>query len=186
RGVTTISDSSPLIIVDGVPYTNIDDISSNDIQEITVLKDAASASIYGARAAAGVILITTKNAAVGITRLEADLNMGVDRIPTFPRSVDAIRYLQMGNEAMWNDAGNPEGAEYPLYSQDDVENWLNYNKTDPNNYPVTDWIDLLIKDTAPRQRHALTFSHGGEKVNNRISLNYENTEALYDKRNYER
>src|SRR5690606_25562153 len=84
------------------------------------------------------------------------------------------------------DAGNPEGAEYPLYSQDDVENWLNYNKTDPNNYPVTDWIDLLIKDVAPRQRHGLTFSHGGEKVNNRISLNYENTEALYDNRNDER
>jgi len=186
RGVTTISDSSPLIIVDGVPYTNIDDISSNDIQDITVLKDAASASIYGARAAAGVILITTKNATAGTTRLEADLNMGIDRIPTFPRSVGATRYLQMGNEAMWNDAGNPEGAEYPLYSQDDVENWLNYNKTDPNNYPVTDWIDLLIKDVAPRQRHGLTFAHGGEKVNNRISLNYENTEALYDNRNYER
>lgn len=186
RGVTTISDSSPLIIVDGVPYTNIDDISSSDIEEITVLKDAASASIYGARAAAGVILITTKNAAKGSTHLEANLNIGVDRIPTFPQSVNATRYLQMANEAMWNDAGNPEGGEYPLYAKDDVDNWMNYNQSDPNNYPVTDWIDLLIRDAAPRQRHALTFSHGGEKINSRVSVNYEDTEALYDNRNYER
>ena len=126
RGVTTIGDSSPLIIVDGVPYNNIDDISSEDIKDITVLKDAASASIYGSRAAAGVILITTKNAPAGTTSLEAGLNMGLERIPTFPRSVGATRYLQMSNEAMWNDAGNPEGAEYPLYSQQDVENWETY------------------------------------------------------------
>jgi len=186
RGITTISDSNPLIIVDGVPYTNIDDISSNDIEEITVLKDAASASIYGARAAAGVILITTKNAEEGVTNLEAGANFGFDRIPTFPRSVNATRYLQMANEAMWNDAGNPEGAEYPLYSEDDLLNWMNYHETDPNNYPVTDWIDLLIKDIAPRQRHFVTFSHGGKNVNSRISLNYEDTEALYQNRNYER
>ena len=186
RGITTISDSSPLIIVDGVPYTNIDDVSANDIEDVTVLKDAASASIYGARAAAGVILITTKNAAKGSTHLEADFNVGVEHIPTFPRSVGATRYLQMANEAMWNDAGNPANAEFPLYAQDDVENWVKYNQTDPNNYPVTDWIDLLIRNAAPRQRHSLTFSHGGEKVNSRISINYEDTEALYDNRNYER
>mgnify|MGYP001943155258 CR=1 FL=1 len=186
RGVTTIGDSSPLIIVDGVPYNNIDDISSEDIKDITVLKDAASASIYGSRAAAGVILITTKNAPAGTTSLEAGLNMGLERIPTFPRSVGATRYLQMSNEAMWNDAGNPEGAEYPLYSQQDVENWETYHLTDPNNYPVTDWIDLLIKDRAPRQRHFLNFSHGGEKVNSRVSLNYEDTDALFENSNYER
>jgi len=186
RGITTLSDSNPLIIVDGVPYTNIDDISSNDIEEITVLKDAASASIYGARAAAGVILITTKNATEGTTNLEAGANFGLERIPTFPQSVNATRYLQMGNEAMWNDAGNPEGAEYPLYSEDDVLNWMKYNETDPNNYPVTDWHNLLIKDIAPRQRHHLTFSHGSKKISSRISVNYEDTEALYQNRNYER
>lgn len=186
RGVTTISDSNPLIIVDGIPYTNIDDIAANDIEDITVLKDAASASIYGARAAAGVILITTKNAVAGATSLEANINVGIDRIPTFPRSVGATRYLQMANEAMWNDAGNPADAGFPLYSQDDVENWTDYNQTDPNNYPVTDWIDLLIRDAAPRQRYSLTFSHGGQQINSRISVNYEDTEALYDYRNYER
>lgn len=186
RGITTISDSSPLIIVDGVPYTNIDDISSNDIAEITVLKDAASASIYGARAAAGVILITTKNAEAGNTSLELGANFGLEHVPHFPQSVGAVRYLEMANEAMWNDAGNPDGGQYPLYAQEDVENWLEYNKTDPDHYPNTDWINLLMKDYAPRQRHYLTFSHGAQAVNTRVSLNYEDTEALYDNRNYER
>lgn len=186
RGITTIGDSNPLIIVDGVPYTNINDITSNDIEDITVLKDAASASIYGARAAAGVILITTKNAKKGKTSIEIGTNTGFESAPTFPQSVNVTRYLQMANEAMWNDAGNPEGAEYPLYSEDDVQNWMKYNKTDPNNYPVTDWIDLMIKNNAPRQRHYLTFSHGGENVRSRISINYENSEALYHNKDYER
>ena len=62
RGVTTMSDSSPLILVDGMMVSSLDNIASEDVQQITVLKDAASASIYGARAAAGVILITTKEA----------------------------------------------------------------------------------------------------------------------------
>lgn len=186
RGITTIGDNNPLIIVDGVPYNNIDDVSSNDIEDITVLKDAASASIYGARAAAGVILITTKNAEEGTTNIEVGANFGFQHIPTFPQSVNATRYLQMANEAMWNDAGNPQGAEYPLYSQDEVLNWMSYNETDPNNYPVTDWIDLLIKDMAPSQRHFMTFSHGGKNVNSRVSLNYENSEALYSNMNYER
>ncbi len=65
RGVTTMSDSSPLILVDGMMVSSLDNIASEDVQQITVLKDAASASIYGARAAAGVILITTKEATEG-------------------------------------------------------------------------------------------------------------------------
>lgn len=186
RGITTLSDSNPLIIVDGVPYMNINDISSNDIEDITVLKDAASASIYGARAASGVILITTKNAKKGTTSFEVGTNFGYQRIPAFPQSVNATRYLQMINEAMWNDTGNSEGAQYPLYSQEEVQNWVKLNKTDPDNYPITDWIGLLMKGIAPSQRHYLTFSHGGENINSRVSLNYENTEALYANSNYQR
>ena len=186
RGITTIGNSAPLIIVDGVPYTNINDVTSNDIENITVLKDAASASIYGSRAAAGVILITTKSAQKGKTSIEIGTNTGFERIPTFPKSVHTTRYLEMANETMWNDSGNAEGGEYPLYSEDDVKNWMIYNQTDPNNYPVTDWSELLLRKTAPRQRHFMTLSHGSENVRSRVSINYEDTEALFEKENYER
>ncbi|MDR0429647.1 MAG: TonB-dependent receptor [Tannerellaceae bacterium] len=186
RGVTSIGDSDPLIIVDGIPYANIDDVNPNDIQDVTVLKDAASASIYGARAAAGVILITTKNAKEGETSFEFDVSFGFEKPTEFPSPVGVIRYLEMANEMTWNDAGNPEGVKYPLYSQDEVENWIQYNKTNPNAYPITDWIDLLINDSAPRQRHQFALTYGGQKIKSRASINYENTDALYDHRSYER
>jgi len=79
RGVTTIGDSNPLIIVDGVPVDNINDINPNDVQDMSVLKDAASASIYGSRAASGVILITTKRAKTGEVSLSYNAEYGVEK-----------------------------------------------------------------------------------------------------------
>lgn len=186
RGITTIGDSNPLIIVDGVPVSNINDINSNDIQDISVLKDAASASIYGARAAAGVVLITTKRAKLGQFNMEYNASFGIEKPTEFPEVVAALRYLEMSNEQTWNDAGNNPGGEYPLYSKDEVENWLELNKTSPNRYPVTDWVDLLMNDYAPRQNHQFSFSHGGEKIKSKASINYETVDALYDYKNYER
>jgi TonB-linked SusC/RagA family outer membrane protein len=186
RGITTIGDSEPLIIVDGVAVTNIDHINPNDIDHITVLKDAASASIYGARAAAGVILITTKEAMAGETYFEFNSSFGFEKPTQWPESVGPVRYLQMFNEMQWNDGGNVPGSEYNTFSQDEVENWLEWNKTNPNEYPITDWTDLLINNYAPRQRHQLTMTHGGEVIKSRASINYEKTDAMYDYSNYER
>ncbi|MEL7586238.1 MAG: TonB-dependent receptor [Prolixibacteraceae bacterium] len=186
RGITTIGESDPLIIVDGVPVSNINDINSNDIEDISVLKDAASASIYGARAAAGVVLITTKRAKTGQLTMEYNASFGIEKPTAFPEVVGAKRYLEMSNEQTWNDAGNDEGGEYPLYTKDEVDNWLEWNKTDPNNYPVTDWVDLLMNDYATRQSHQISITHGGEKIKSKASINYENIDALYDHKNYER
>src|SRR5690606_7730586 len=114
RGITTIGDSDPLIIVDGVPVASINDVNAADIQDISVLKDAASASIYGARAASGVVLITTKRAKTQKSSLTYNVTYGVDKPTSFPDMVDVKRYLEMINEFTWNDAGNPEGGEYSL------------------------------------------------------------------------
>ncbi|SHF71704.1 TonB-linked outer membrane protein, SusC/RagA family [Mariniphaga anaerophila] len=186
RGITTISDSNPLIIVDGVPVSNINDINPNDIQDISVLKDAASASIYGARAASGVVLITTRRAKKGQINMEYSASFGIEKPTEFPEVVDAVRYMEMSNEQTWNDAGNKEGGEYGVYSKDEIENWMEWNKTNPNEYPVTDWVGLLLNDYAPRQTHNLSLSHGGEKVKTNASINYEYSEALYDYNSYER
>ncbi|GEO06258.1 hypothetical protein AAE02nite_39220 [Adhaeribacter aerolatus] len=77
RGITTIGENNPLIIIDGVPNDNINNVNPNDIESITVLKDAASAAIYGSRAAAGVILVTTKRAKAGQSSLEYNYEYGV-------------------------------------------------------------------------------------------------------------
>ncbi|MHA7944947.1 SusC/RagA family TonB-linked outer membrane protein [Formosa sp. 3Alg 14/1] len=186
RGITTIGDNDPLIIVDGVPVSDIDNINSEDVENISVLKDAASASIYGARAAAGVLLITTKRAKVGKSSIEYTIDTGVDVPTSFPTMVGPQRYMEMINEFTWNDSGNAAGGEYPLYSQDEVENWLDLNKENPNKYPITDWKDLIVNDYALRNSHALSFNGGSESLKSRASLNYETVGALYDHKSYTR
>src|SRR5699024_4748948 len=105
RGITTIGNTNPLYIVDGVPIDDINDINPNDIEDITVLKDAASASIYGARAASGVILVTTKRAKDGEFSLDYKFNYGLEKPTALPNYVNPIRYMEMTNELRWNDNG---------------------------------------------------------------------------------
>ncbi len=186
RGITTIGNSDPLVIVDGVPVASINDVNPQDIQDISVLKDAASASIYGARAAAGVILITTKRATVGQTTLEYSGTYGMESATRFPEMVGVQRYLDMINEFTWNDAGNNPGGEYALLSKDIVDYWIERNKTDPDRFPITDWIDLMIKDYAPRHNHHFGVTAGGERLRTRATINYEKTNGLYDYNTFER
>lgn len=186
RGVTTIGDSNPLVIVDGVPVNSMDDVNAEDIEDILVLKDAASASIYGARAASGVILITTKRPKTGQLNFEYNANFGFERPSQFPEVVGVTRYLEMINEFTWNDAGNNSGGEYALYPKEQVDNWLINNRTNPNQYPVVDWVDLLVNDYAPRHNHHFSFTAGGEKIKTQASINYETVDALYDHKTFER
>lgn len=186
RGITTIGDSDPLVIVDGVPVGSINDVNSEDVENISVLKDAASASIYGARAAAGVILITTKRAKSDKISLEYTINTGIDVPTAFPDMVGPKRYLEMINEFTWNDAGNTVGGEYPLYTKDQVDNWLEYNKNDPNNFPITDWQSLIIDDHALRTSHSFSFNGGSEVLKSRASVSYEDVGALYDHKSFTR
>ncbi len=183
RGVTTIGNSSPLVIVDGVPG-DIDQVNPNDVENISVLKDAASASIYGSRAAAGVILVTTKRAKQGDLTLTYNGEYGLDIPTTQPEVVGVTRYLEMANELRYND--NPAGGYFQTYSEDQVKNWLNYNATDPNTYPVTDWRDIILKGSAPRQTHAIHISGGNQAVRTKASLAYDNVDGLYSDRYFQR
>ena len=185
RGVTTIGDSNPLIIVDGVPVDNINDVNPNDVQDMSVLKDAASASIYGSRAAAGVILITTKRAKTGDLSLNYTAEYGFEKPTTLPEYVDAKRYMQLTNELRWNDNGNT-GNEYPTYTKDVIDNYTTLNAENPNKYPNTNWIGLILKDNAPRQSHLLSITAGNGSIKTKASIAYDKTDALYDGRSYER
>ncbi len=183
RGVTTIGDSSPLVIVDGVPG-DIDQVNPNDVESISVLKDAASAAIYGSRAAAGVILVTTKRASQSELTMSYNGEFGVE-IPTRqPGVVGVTRYLEMSNELRYND--NNAGGFFQAYSADQVKNWLNYNQTDPNTYPLTNWRDLILKDSAPRQSHSIYISGGNKSVRTKASLAYDKVDGLYSDRYFQR
>jgi len=185
RGVTTIGDSNPLIIVDGVPVDNMNDINPNDVQDMSVLKDAASASIYGSRAASGVILITTKRAKSGEVALNYNVEYGFEKPTGLPEYVDVKRYMQMANELRWNDNNN-NANEYPLYPKDMIDNYTALNAENPNKYPNTDWVGLMLNSSAPRQSHVLSLTAGTKAIRTKVSLAYDKTDALYDGSSYER
>lgn len=136
RGITTIGESSPLVIVDGVE-SSLDYVNANDVESISVLKDAAAASIYGSKAAAGVILVTTKRGNdTGKIDLKYNAEFGWEIRTKQPSMVGVTRYLEMNNEMLYND--NPSGGFFQVYTADQTKNWVKYNQTDPDNYPITD------------------------------------------------
>lgn len=187
RGITTIGDSNPLILVDGIPVESIDRINPNDVESISILKDAASASIYGARASAGVILITTKRAKTNQLNLEYEGMYGVIMPTQFPETVNHIRYMEMINEVAWNDGGNQPGAEYSVYSKDFINDYdANHYLTDPYLYPTINWVDELLKKYATSTAHGLSMSYGNDFVKTKASFNYEYEDALYNHRSFER
>lgn len=184
RGVTTMGDSSPLVIVDGVEGS-LDYVNSNDVESITVLKDASAASIYGSKAAAGVILITTKRGSeTDKISLKYSGEFGLEIPTTQPSMVGVTRYLEMNNELQYND--NPSGGFFQVYTADQTKNWMRYNQTDPNNYPVTDWKDLILKSSAPRTTHNVTITGGNKVVRSVVTLSYDDVKGLYDGRSFKR
>lgn len=183
RGVTTIGDTSPLVIIDGIPGS-INDVNPNDVESMSVLKDAASASIYGSRAAAGVILITTKRAQESSLSINYNFEYGLE-IPTKqPQYVEVKRFLETTNELRYND--NPSGGWNQAYSEDDINNWEKNHQTNPDKYPMTDWTDLILKGSAPRQTHTVSVAGGSKFVKSNASFVYDNIDGLYGDRNYER
>ncbi len=184
RGITTMSTNDPLIIVDGAECSNIDYVNANDVESISVLKDASAASIYGSKAAAGVILITTKRGAKSAISLSYSGEFGWE-IPTMqPDMVGAKRYMEMVNEMNYND--NNAVGFFSSYSADRIKNYAQYNASDPNNYPITNWRSLIINDSAFRQSHNVSISGGSESVRSKVSLSYDGVGGIYERRDYQR
>ncbi len=184
RGITTLGTNAPLFILDGVPVSNIDNVNPNDVESISVLKDAASAAIYGSRGAAGVILVTTKRAKDGQSSLEYNAEYGWQEPTALPKYVSAPEYMRYFNEQQTND-GAATGA-YPLAF---INNFADSNRLFPDKFPFsnTDWQETVMTNSyAPRSRHDLVFSMGTGKIKTKASLGYSKSGAFYDNYTYER
>jgi len=169
RGNTSLSaGSDPLVLVDGIEMP-IKEVNPSDIESVSVLKDAASSSIYGSRAANGVILITTKRGKEGDFKVSYDGHMGWQTPATLPESVSAADYLMLVNEAKVN------AGLQPKYSQDYIDKTV--SGTDPVNYPYTNLFEELY-ETAPMQNHALRVSGGTEKARISLSMNYLDQDGM--------
>ena len=169
RGLGSFGASStPLILIDGVMGT-LSDVAPNDIENISVLKDAASASIYGARAANGVILVTTKNARKG-ARVEYKLDVGVHEATRLPEGItNSAEYMEMSNKAY------SRSGLAPLYTQQQIDAYANA-KNDPQ-YPNFDWVDYYFSQ-ATVVNHYLSLSNMTEKTSYKLSLNYLDQDGI--------
>ncbi len=165
RGMGTFSSAGnePLVIVDGIPG-NLNALNPQNIASITLLKDAASASIYGTRAANGVILVTTKQGVSGKFKLTYDYNIGVTSATTLPDFVyNSVQYMQLYNQAAIN-SGSPN-----LFSQAQIDAYS--NSSDRNLYPNFNWLDEVIRPVNV-QTHHLGLTGGANGTTYNVGLGY--------------
>ena len=170
RGIGTVGDSSPLYIVDGVTVSNIDYLSPSDIESIDVLKDAASAAIYGARAANGVILVTTKQGKSGKAVIEYDGYVGWQNIVQNVTPLNAQEYAMIMSEGAQNSDMNP------FDFQKLVPNW---NKIESGEWKGTNWFDEMCNKNAFMQNHALNVRGGTEQSVYSLGLSYTTQEGSF-------
>lgn len=171
RGLGTIGSSSPLVLIDGVEG-NINLLNPEDIESASVLKDAASASIYGARGANGVILITTKNVSGKESKPQINFNgyYGIQTPTRLPEMVSAADYIRMDMEATKN-VGKPAN-----FTQSHLDKVL--NGSDPDYFNDTNWIDALFKKSAPQQNYSLDVSGKSPLMGYYVSYSYLDQDGL--------
>ena len=176
RGTNSINGGSPLVIVDGVPGS-MNTIDPQDIESLTVLKDAASSAIYGVQAANGVILITTKQGKKGD---KARINYSGSVAWTSP--VALLKFLGSGDYAMlYNEAVKNENPNAILpYTDEDIENYRN------GTLPDTDWYKETFKKNAMETYHNLSINGGSEKTSYNASIGYTRQDGLIDVNKYDR
>ena len=173
RGVGSIHDSAPLYIVDGLAISGgIDYLNPGDIERIEVLKDAASGAVYGARAANGVVLVTTKKGKAGKTTVSYDFSYGWQNVWRKPQVLNATEYAIMMNEAAIND------GKAPVYD-------------DPYQYGEgTDWVGAVLNRNAPVMKHDISVNGGTDRIQYAISAGYYTKEGIvggnFGRSNYDR
>lgn len=200
RGTNTLGNSSPLVVIDGVPDRSggLGRLSPGDIESISVLKDA-SAAIYGARAANGAIIITTKRGALGKPKITYDYNYGMSQPTRVPSMASAVEYANIRNElpiynnipvSEWGAASNAIqtsgvydsptagiGTIDAIFSPEDVA--LYRDGSDPWGHPDTDWFGSVFKDWSGQKRHNLQISGGNEAIRYFASLGVVDQDAYY-------
>jgi TonB-dependent starch-binding outer membrane protein SusC len=197
RGSNTLGNNDALIVIDGVPARagGFDRINPQDIESISVLKDA-SAAIYGSRAANGVILITTKHGKSGKPQLSYSFNYGWAQPTVLPKMASASQYAELVNEidvyklpsSEWAAASKafketgsytrPNGnVANATFKPDDFKKFN--DGSDPWGHPNTDWFGAVLKDWSPQSKHSLQISGGSENVKYLGSLGYQNQDGYY-------
>lgn len=171
RGTGTLNNANPFILVDGIPGVDINSINPDDIASISVLKDAASAAIYGSRAANGVILITTKTGKLNQKpTISYNGYIGMQTPTALPKMLGSVEYMEMLNESQRN-------VDHPItFTDDQIQ--IAREGSDPDFFANTNWPKELIKDYAPQQSHNISINGGTSDLSYYASFGRLNQEGL--------
>ncbi|RXF72440.1 SusC/RagA family TonB-linked outer membrane protein [Arcticibacter tournemirensis] len=176
RGIGTLNsgaESDPLIMVDGV-QRNFNEIDPNEIENISILKDASATAVFGVRGANGVVLVTTKTGISGKPQVGYTSNFGLQHATSIPTMLSSFEYASLYNEAQKNGNANAN----PYFSERDLE--LYKNGSDPVFHPNVDWFDLVLKPYAFQQQHNFNIGGGNKDTRYFISLGYFDQNGSYN------
>ncbi|MCL6525228.1 MAG: TonB-dependent receptor, partial [Thermoflavifilum sp.] len=177
RGIGTTGNNAPLIVVDGVIRSDINQIDPNSIESITVLKDAAAVAPYGLGGANGVILITTKQGQVGTPKLNINAYYGIQKPTYYPHMLNALDYMRLRDEAYYNE--NPNGSN-PPFGNDFINNYTSLNKSNPDVYPISNASKTIPHFSAPIQNYDLQLSGGTQKVRYYSQVGFLDQRGMFD------
>lgn len=169
RGTGTLNTASPYILIDGVESGTMNSLDPNDIESISVLKDASSAAIYGSKASNGVILITTKRGRAGAPRVTYNGFYGIQRPTDLPERLSSYDYARLYNHALVENGNNPR------FTDDDLNKFQ--DGSSPYTHPNTDWYDLAYR-TGMQHQHNVTASGGTESTSYHASVGYLGQEGI--------
>lgn len=172
RGISTLNatNAKPLYLVDGVERSFFQ-IDPNEIENITILKDASSTAVFGVRGANGVIIVTTKRGKEGKAKINASFSYGIQAPTRMPEFVNSYDYATFLNEAYTNDGKDPK------FTPESVEAFRTHSN--PILYPDTDWMDLLFKSSAPQTQGNVNISGGTGRVRYFISMGMLNQKGFF-------
>ena len=182
RGMGTVNNTSPLVVVDGMPDVDINRINMADVESISVLKDAASASIYGSRAANGVILITTRTGKKGKTSINFTGSYAIEK-PS--RSYDFMDDYPRALTLQQFRAASGTKRESYNFKDGTIDQWMALGMIDPLRYPNTDWFDTFMR-TGTLQNYTLSATGGNDKSNFYISIGMMDKEGIQMKNDFKR
>ncbi len=177
RGIGTLNNAAPYILIDGIEAGTLNSLDPNDIESISVLKDAASAAIYGSKASNGVILVTTKRGKTGKPVVSYNGNVGFLNATRLVERLGSYEYAKMYNDAL---AANGKKARW---TDDDLKKFA--DGSDPDGHPSTDWYGLAYK-TGVQHSHNLNVSGGTDLVKYMASAGYMNQEGILQSSSRER
>lgn len=183
RGIGTFSgDASPLILVDGIEVQDFNNIDPNEIENISVLKDASSTAVYGVRGANGVVIVNTKRGKTGKPEFSFTSQVAVSQFAIIRQNANVYQYAEGYNEALKYDS-YVSGGYTPKYSESDIEHYRTGD--DPLFHPNTDWIKLMFKPYTTQSQHNLNINGGTENVKYFVSFGYFTQGGLYNNKIYD-